>query len=49
MAALNLLRQADRKFDEADKALKAGDLQGYATAVNQAKALVEQALTAKKK
>ena len=48
MGALKLLQQADRKFGEADKALKAGDLQGYAKAVNEAKALVEQALTAKK-
>ena len=43
-----LLQQADQKFAEADKALKAGDLQGYATAVNQAHGLVQQALTAKK-
>ena len=48
VAALKLLQQADRKFDDADKALKAGDLQGYAKAVDEAKALVERALTAKK-
>ncbi len=48
VAALKLLQQADAKFAEADKALKAGDLQGYAKAVDEAKALVQQALTAKK-
>ena len=48
VAALRLLQQADEKFAEADKALKAGDLQGYADAVKQAQALVERALNAKK-
>ncbi|MEO7352384.1 MAG: UPF0182 family protein [Marmoricola sp.] len=47
VAALKLLQQADTKFAEADKALKAGDLEGYATAVNEARALVQRALTAK--
>ncbi len=42
--ALELLRQASAKFDEADKALKDGDLAGYSKAVNEAKALVKQAL-----
>ncbi len=42
--ALRLLQQADKKFAEADKALKAGDLQGYAKAVAEGRALVEQAL-----
>ena len=46
--ALRLLQQADAKFDEADKALKAGDLTGYAKAVNEARALVARALVAKK-
>jgi uncharacterized membrane protein (UPF0182 family) len=48
-AALQLLQQADAKFREADAALKKGDLQGYATAVNQGRALVEQALASGKK
>jgi uncharacterized membrane protein (UPF0182 family) len=48
VGALRLLQQADRKFAEANAALKAGDLQGYATAVNQAHRLVQQALAAKK-
>ncbi|MCW2760171.1 MAG: hypothetical protein JWR85_372 [Marmoricola sp.] len=47
VAALRLLQQADDKFAEADAALKAGDLEGYATAVNEARALVQRALTAK--
>ena len=47
VAALRLLQQADRKFAQADKALKAGDLEGYATAVNEARALVERAISAK--
>ncbi len=47
VAALRLLQQADAKFAEADKALKAGDLKGYATAVDEARALVNRALTAK--
>ena len=47
MAALRLLQQADRKFAEADKALKAGDLEGYAKAVDEARALVQRALVAK--
>jgi hypothetical protein len=46
-SALQLLRKADQKFAQADKALKSGDLQGYATAVDQAKKLVEQALETK--
>jgi uncharacterized membrane protein (UPF0182 family) len=45
--ALRLLQQADDKFAEADTALKAGDLEGYAKAVGEARALVERALTAK--
>ena len=45
VAALKLLQQADRQFAAADKALKAGDLQGYAKAINEAHALVTQALT----
>jgi uncharacterized membrane protein (UPF0182 family) len=40
-----LLQQAEAKFVAAQKALKAGDLQGYATAQAQARALVQQALT----
>jgi uncharacterized membrane protein (UPF0182 family) len=47
VAALVLLQQADDKFAEADTKLKAGDLQGYATAVNEARALVQRALSAK--
>ncbi len=47
VAALKLLQQADDKFAEADTKLKAGDLSGYAAAVNEARALVERALTAK--
>ncbi len=45
--ALRLLQQADDKFAEADKALKTGDLQGYAKAVGEARSLVERALIAK--
>jgi uncharacterized membrane protein (UPF0182 family) len=48
-AALQLLQQADAKFREADAALKKGDLQGYATAVNEGRQLVEQALASGKK
>jgi len=48
-AALQLLQQADVKFREADAALKRGDLQGYATAVDEGRALVEQALASGKK
>ena len=48
VAALRLLQQADDKFAEADDALKAGDLEGYAQAVDEAQALVQRALTAKK-
>ena len=48
VAALRLLQQADDKFTEADDALKAGDLEGYAKAVDEARALVQRALTAKK-
>lgn len=44
VAALKLLQQADAKFAEADKALKAGDLAGYAKAVEEARALVTRAL-----
>ena len=47
VAALRLLQQADQKFAEADKALKAGDLEGYGKAVGEAKALVQRALNAK--
>ena len=47
VAALRLLQQADPKFAEADTALKAGDLEGYAQAVDEARALVKRALTAK--
>jgi uncharacterized membrane protein (UPF0182 family) len=47
VAALRLLQQADQKFAEADTALKAGDLEGYAQAVEEARALVQRALTAK--
>ena len=44
--ALQLLQQADAKFREADEALKDGDLQGYAAAVEEGRALVQRALTA---
>ncbi|HEY0902940.1 MAG TPA: UPF0182 family protein [Marmoricola sp.] len=44
--ALRLLQQADAKFREADEALKDGDLQGYATAVQEGRELVERALNA---
>jgi uncharacterized membrane protein (UPF0182 family) len=44
--ALRLLQQADAKFREADEALKDGDLQGYAAAVEEGRALVQRALTA---
>jgi len=47
--ALQLLQQADAKFREADTALKAGDLQGYADAVDAGRKLVEQALAAGQK
>jgi hypothetical protein len=47
VAALRLLRQASDKFAEADRALKAGDLEGYADAVEEAQALVQRALDAK--
>ena len=47
VAALRLLRQASDKFAEADRALKAGDLEGYADAVDEAQALVQRALNAK--
>ncbi len=39
-----LLEQAERKFSQAQKSLQAGDLQGYAKAQQQARALVQQAL-----
>jgi hypothetical protein len=41
------LQQADDKFAEADRALKAGDLEGYAASVDEARDLVRRALTAK--
>ena len=47
--ALKLLQQADAKFTEADAALKAGDLQGYADAVEEGRKLVERALAAGQK
>ena len=47
VAALRLLQQASEKFEEADRALKAGDLEGYADAVEEAQALVKRALNAK--
>ncbi len=46
--ALKALQQADQKFADADKALKAGDLEAYAKAVDEAKALVQQALKTKR-
>ncbi len=42
----DLLRQAEKKFVEARKALQAGDLNGYAKAQDEARALVRQALKA---
>ena len=42
--ALKLLQQANDKFAAADKALKAGDLATYAKNVNEAQALVDQAI-----
>jgi uncharacterized protein len=48
-AAFELLQQADVKFREADAALKSGDLQGYADAVEEGRKLVERALDAGKK
>ena len=39
-----LLQQATQKFAAAQKALKAGDLEGYAKAQRQARVLVGQAL-----
>jgi uncharacterized protein len=47
--ALQLLQQADVKFRQADAALKAGDLAGYAKAINDGRDLVRQALAAGKK
>ncbi|MBW8751806.1 MAG: UPF0182 family protein [Propionibacteriales bacterium] len=47
--ALQLLQQADVKFREADAALKKGDLNGYAAAVEEGRKLVEQALATGKK
>jgi uncharacterized protein len=41
-----LLRQAERKFTAAERALEAGDLEGYARAQNDAKRLVQQAIKA---
>ena len=42
----SLLLQAEQKFSQAQKALRAGDLQGYANAQKEARALVQQALDA---
>jgi uncharacterized membrane protein (UPF0182 family) len=42
----SLLKQAEQKFTEAQKALQAGDLSGYAKAQDEARALVRQALAA---
>jgi uncharacterized membrane protein (UPF0182 family) len=47
--AVALLEQADAKFREAATALKNGDLQGYASAIEEARKLVEQALATGKK
>ncbi|HET6167334.1 MAG TPA: UPF0182 family protein, partial [Marmoricola sp.] len=47
--ALQLLQQADVKFREADAALKAGDLNGYAAAIEEGRKLVEQALATGRK
>jgi uncharacterized protein len=41
-----LLQQAEQKFTAAQKALQAGDLVGYAKAQDEARTLVQQALTA---
>jgi uncharacterized membrane protein (UPF0182 family) len=41
-----LLQQATAKFTQAQKALQAGDLQGYAKAQSEARTLVQQALAA---
>jgi uncharacterized membrane protein (UPF0182 family) len=46
--ALVLLQQANDKFQEAETALKAGDLQTYATKIEEARKLVEKALAAGK-
>jgi uncharacterized membrane protein (UPF0182 family) len=43
---LDLLRQADAKYDEAEKALKAGDTVGWARSTQEAEDLVRQALAA---
>ncbi|WP_203336796.1 UPF0182 family membrane protein [Nocardioides limicola] len=40
----SLLQQADTKFAEADAALQRGDLAGYARAIEEARALVDQAI-----
>lgn len=45
VAALKSLQRADAKFAEADKALKSGDLAGYAKAIEEARALVNKAMT----
>jgi hypothetical protein len=42
---LSLLEQADAKYAEAQEALAAGDLAGYADATEEAQALVQQALS----
>ncbi|MCW2756274.1 MAG: hypothetical protein JWO46_20 [Nocardioidaceae bacterium] len=47
-AAIDLLNQADAKFDAADQALKDGDLEAYATNIKAAQALVQQAIDAAK-
>ena len=44
--ALRLLQAADSKFDEAEAALKDGDLEAYAKSVREARELVRRALTA---
>lgn len=44
VAALRLLQQADAKFAAADKALRSGDLAGYAKAVEEGRALVKRAM-----
>ncbi|MCW2785823.1 MAG: hypothetical protein JWP74_2340 [Marmoricola sp.] len=46
--ALRLLQQADSKFRAADRSLKSGDLTGYATNIDEGRALVNEALAAGK-
>lgn len=43
-SALRLLQQADARFAAADKALRSGDLAGYAKAVDEGRALVRRAM-----